>query len=39
MEKVTRKLQQTTKALKTFEEIIKKPYSKIIRDAAIRITL
>ncbi len=36
MEKLKAKLETTEKALKTFEEILKEPYSKIVRDASIQ---
>jgi nucleotidyltransferase substrate binding protein (TIGR01987 family) len=36
MEKLRAKLETAQKTLKTFEEILKEPYSKIVRDASIQ---
>jgi nucleotidyltransferase substrate binding protein (TIGR01987 family) len=36
MEKLRVKLETAQRALKTFEEILKEPYSKIVRDASIQ---
>jgi nucleotidyltransferase substrate binding protein (TIGR01987 family) len=36
MEKLRAKLETAQRALKTFEEILKEPYSKIVRDASIQ---
>ena len=36
MEKLERKLRETERALKTLEDILKEPYSTIVRDATIQ---
>src|SRR5579872_7403307 len=36
MERLKERLQQAEKALAVFNEILKEPYSKIVRDAAIQ---